>query len=264
MDTNHRVNINATVSCVLDLPSLYKEYIVKGKILLVLFFLTFVASIIYLLQAENPTQNTDLVAPAETAHIPVPFTDNQPEPIKAETQIQQPEGETIARTKQNVSKNQPLSEQLCASYTKPVCLLKDDIQLQQHLLRDNNLFLDSAALVIGSSNFAEALLELSSSKTENEDFSTEQDIRDYLTKELTGEVYTLQLGCGIGICMAAISTGPESDLAQDRRKIQGFGASVQAEFKHHDHKELRLIFLAGKNANNGMTATSKSTSQSTP
>ena len=165
---------------------------------------------------------------------------------------------------QSASAQTTLSEQLCASYTKPVCRLKDDIQLQQQLLRNNNLFMDSAALVIGSSNYADALLQLSTSKTENEDFSTEQDIRDYLIRELSGEVYQLQLGCGIGICMASISTGPNSDLAKDLNKMQGLGSSVVAEFEHPDHREIRLIFLAGKNANNGMTTTSESTSSSTP
>lgn len=235
----------------------------KGKILLVLFFLAS-ASIIYLLQDKSSTQNTGLVAPAETDTIAVPHTDNQAEPVSTEALPQQSEGEIIATIKQEVSKNQPLPEQLCASYKKPVCQLRDDIQLQQQLLRNNNLFMDSATLVIGSSNYSDALLQLSTSKTASEDFSTEQDIQDYLTKELSGEVYTLQLGCGEGICMASISTGPDSDLGQDLSKMQGLGSSMLAEFEHPDHREIRMIFLAGKNANNGMTATSKSPGASTP
>jgi hypothetical protein len=236
----------------------------KVRVLLVILLLTF-ASSLYWFQAKNSADHSDLGAlvAAKVKTIPEPEAQIPEKPAPTGTQGQQAETDIIAVTKQPSAAKSALQQQLCTSYTKPVCQLKRDIQLQQHLLRNNNLFMDSAALVIGSSNYADALLQLSTSKIENEDFSTEQDIRDYLTKELSGEVYQLQLGCGIGICMASISTGPNSDLGQDLSKMQGLGSSVVAEFEHPDHREIRLIFLAGKNANNGMTGTSNNTAAPT-
>lgn len=232
----------------------------KVKVLPVIILLTFAFGLYWwqVKSSAHSTTDKNLTA-AEAKTVPAAKPLIQPEPAATDPQVQQAASEILTLNKQPTMPEQALPAQLCASYSKPVCQLKDDVQLQQQLLRDNNLYLDSAALVIGSSNYSDALQWLSASKTENDDFSTEQDIRDYLTQELSGEVYQLQLGCGNGVCMASISTGPDSDLVQDLNKIQRLGSSAIAEFDHPDHKEIRLIFLAGKNANNGMTGTAQNT-----
>lgn len=232
----------------------------KVKVLLGSLLLTFAFGL-YWWQAKSSFHSTTdknlTVIEAKTMAAAKPSI--QPEPAATEPQVQQAASEILTLNQQPSMPEQALPAQLCASYSKPVYQLKDDVQLQQQLLQNNNLYLDSAALVIGSSNYSDAMHWLSASKTENDDFSTEQDIRDYLTQELSGEVYQLQLGCGIGVCMASIITGPNSDLVKDLNKIQRLGSSAIAEFDHPDHKEIRVIFLAGKNANNGMTGPAQNT-----
>lgn len=203
------------------------------------------------INAESAKTKDGALQSTESTLAAVPRTE-----VHSEIVVQPQLAEADHPSQATAAKAHPLSAQLCVRYTKPVCQLKDDIDLQQHLLRNDNLFINAAALVIGSSNFTDALLKLSAGKTDNEDFSTEQDIRDYLTKELSAEVYSVQLGCGIGICMASIITGLSSDLSQDLKKLQSIGSSIQAEFNHRDHVEFRLIFLAGKNVDKGMTSSS--------